>query len=190
MYNTKLGYDGTNVWTTNWIYPNWPRLVTHFFYYFNNLPWLTQDDNVFLGQPEKGTLPGFDKEYITVDMTFPEAPTVGKTVNDKFVLFIDPDTYLLQGYHYYIGYGTMLDYSNQPADKKAVGPNVRIIKNYINVEGLLMPSRYYTTNLKGDPIGGHHTVLNYSITKQLDEALIQIPPEGKIDKSSELRKTK
>ena len=74
-----LVYDGEEVWTTDWNKPNKPKMHTLFFFYFVNLPWVTQDDNVQLGAPERSKLPGFDKEFHAIRMSFRDRPSPGKT---------------------------------------------------------------------------------------------------------------
>lgn len=188
IIDAKLAYDGKNVWTLNWR-GNPPKMQSHFFYYFLNLPWLTQDDNVVLGEPGTGKLPGFDKEYITVKMTFSKVPIVGKTTKDSFELFIDPDSHILQGYVYYVGFGAILDQMKMPPEMEIFGPVVRVFQDYREFDGLLMPTRFYSTNPKGDPIYGHHAVTDYSFTKQFDKNLVKMPADAVIDKSSAKRQT-
>ena len=53
-------------------------------------------------------------------MTFTEKPAVGKTAQDSYKLYIDPDTYLLQGYEYIIGFGPMLDLMDVPDEAPIV----------------------------------------------------------------------
>jgi len=50
MDDAMIGYDGEKVWSTNWNKGNPPSSMVHFFYYFVNLPWLTQDDGVILSE--------------------------------------------------------------------------------------------------------------------------------------------
>ena len=51
--DAQLGFDGKEVWSQNWERSNPPSMMVHFFYYFVNLPWLTQDEGVVLGEPAK-----------------------------------------------------------------------------------------------------------------------------------------
>lgn len=190
IYNSKLVFDGQNTWTANWSIGNHPKFMVHFFYYFLNLPWLTQDKNVSLSEKGTGKLPGLEKDYLIVEMTFKEVPTVGKTQKDKFILYIDPQTYILQGYHYYISYGSMMDLMGLPANLETMGPVVRVFQNFTSVDGLLMPTRFYSTNPNGDPIYGHHVIINYSFKKEFENDWLIMPSDAKIDKSSPNRKSK
>jgi hypothetical protein len=183
----RLVYDGQETWTTNWQMGNPPRFMVHFFYYFLNLPWLTQDANVRLGEPGEGRLPGFDKTYLTVRMTFVEEPTVGKTALDAFNLYIDPDTYRLQGYEYTLGYGPMLDAYDLPPGQ-LLGPILRIHDTFTRVEGLLMPARFHTTSLDGSTTYGYHIITNYRFDQPFDPSRLQKPADAVIDTSTSKRK--
>src|SRR5262249_30226253 len=50
----RLCWDGTKAWSTNWRSPVPPRFLALLNYYFLDLPWLTQDPGVKLGEPGTG----------------------------------------------------------------------------------------------------------------------------------------
>lgn len=179
-----LVYDGEETWTTNWNRGNPPKMMVHFFYYFTSLPWLTQDDNVHLGEPGKGSLPGFDKEYVTIDMSFTEKPGVGKTERDLFKLYIDPDTYMLQGYEYSLGYGALLDLMGVP-EGELFGPMLRVHDAFTDVDGLLFPAQFHTMPTDGSTTYGNHVILNYSLTEPFDESRVAKPADAVVDMSSD-----
>ena len=138
-----LVFDGQETWTTNWRGGNPPRFMVHFFYYFVNLPWLTQDDNVLLGDVGHASLPGFDESFYTITMSFSEDPAEGKVAADTYKLYIHPETYRLQGYEYSIGYGAMLDLFGLP-DGELFGPMLRVHDSFTEVDGLIFPARMFT----------------------------------------------
>lgn len=183
----QLVFDGHETWTTNWKQDNPPRFMVHFFYYFLNLPWLTQDANVLLGEPGEGRLPGFDKTFHTVTMTFTEEPAVGKTAQDAFKLYIDPDTYWLQGYEYTLGYGPMLDAYNLPPGA-LLGPILRIHDAFTRIDGLLMPARFHTTSLDGSTTFGYHIITRYRFDQPFDTARLRKPDHAVVDTSTSRRK--
>jgi hypothetical protein len=119
-----------------------------FFFYFLNLPFLTQDPNVRLSDAGMGKLPGSDTEYIRVSMEFTEKPTVGKTAQDTFKLYIDPETYRLAAYEYVIGYGAMLDAMGIP-EGQMMPPMLRIHDKFTKIGGLVMPSEMHTMAADG-----------------------------------------
>lgn len=181
---STLVYDGHETWTTNWGNDNPPAFMATMFYYFLNLPWLSQDDGVVLGEVEEGSLPGFDKTYHVVSMTYNTAPTVGKTIHDFYRLFIDPDTYVLQGYEYGIGYGALLDAMGLPPEMDVMGPVLRIHDEMTWADGLLVPSRMHTMAPDGSTTWGHHALYNYSFSTPFDATRLQKPADAVVDTSS------
>ena len=183
----QLSYDGKQVWTVNWAQANPPKMQALFFYYFIGLPWLTQDPNIKLSQTGKGMLPGFEKEFITVTMTFKEKPAVGKTDKDSFKFYIDPDTHLLQGYEYVMGFGAMLDAMGMP-DGQLMGPMLRIHDKFTKVNGLTLPAEMHTMAPDGSMTYGHHVINNYSLSKPFDQKRMKKPSNAVVDNSSATRK--
>ena len=177
----QIGFDGNDVWTVNWNRANPPTMMVHFFYYFVNLPWLTQDDGVELGEPKPFTWPGLNKELIEVSMTFTEAPTVGKTGKDYFVLYIDPQTWQLFGYQYGIGYKPFLDMMNMPEGKDTFGPLWRLITSTTDVNGLVFPSAFRTMPEADERIVGNHVILNIDIGQPFDAEKAQKPANAVVD---------
>jgi len=176
-----LGYDGNEVWTQNWNRSNPPTMMVHFFYYFVNLPWLTQDEGVILGEPQTFTWPEINKELIEVSMTFSEAPGPGKTEKDYFVLYIDPDTWRLFGYQYGIGYQRFLDLVNMPEGQATFGPLWRIITKYSEVDGLVFPSAFRTMPEPNARIVGNHVILNIDTSSVFDLEKPKRPEGGMLD---------
>jgi hypothetical protein len=177
----QIGYDGKDVWSQNWKRGNPPTMMVHFFYYFVNLPWLTQDDGIVLGEPAKFTWPGHEKELIEVTMNFSEAPTVGKTAKDYFVLYIDPETWRLFGYQYGIGYKRFLDLVNMPEGQETFGPMWRLITKYSEVDGLLFPAAFRTMPEPDARIVGNHVILNIDASTPFDADKAKRPADGVVD---------
>ena len=168
--NARLGFDGENVWTENWNRGNPPEMMTHFFYYFVNLPWLTQDKGVQLGDPKTFTWPGLGLELLEVEMGFNSAPAFGKTADDYFVLYIDPGSKRLVGYQYAMGNPDLLRMMGVPKDRKVFGPMWRMITRYTEVDGLLFPSAFRTSPEPDGRIVGNHAILNIRTNVPFDEA--------------------
>jgi hypothetical protein len=174
----RLGYDGARVWTTDWAVDNMPEFMVHFFYYFVNLPWLSQDGGIRLGPVERVRLPGIPTDLLAVPWTFDSAPTVGKTARDSYRLFIEPESHLLRGYEYSIAYPPMIQAMGLPAGG-VMGPLLRIHDAFTEVGGLRFPSRFRTLSPDGKTTYGHHIVTNYSVTEPFDESRLA-PPAGAI----------
>lgn len=168
MDDAQIGYDGKQVWSRNWKRSNPPAMQVHMFYYFVNLPWLTQDDAVSLSKVSMYQWPGVDHELYEVKMTFGQARDVGKSVNDYFVLYIDPQSYRLVGYQYAMGYRPFLDLVGMPAERKIFGPLWRTIARYQEVDGLLFPAAFHTSPEVDERIVGNHVILNIDVSKPFE----------------------
>ena len=190
LHNATMASDGKQAWSVNWKAGNPPKSEALMFYYFLNLPWLTQDKNVELGAVEKIKHKGFKNEVYVIRFGFAEKPVIGKTKLDSYKLFIDSRSYLLLGYEYMIGYGGMLDLMELPADKKLFGPMFRIHDSFTNVGGLTYPNRMHTGNLDQTQTYGYHAIINYDLTADFDESKMKVPKNAVIDKSSDKRMPK
>ena len=180
MDDARIGFDGDQVWSVNWNRGNPSAFMVHFFYYFVNLPWLTQDDGVQLSEVSRFQWPGIDAELYEVRMTFDGAPTVGKSGKDFYVLYIHPETYRLVGYQYGNGYKPLVDLMNMPEGQDVFGPLWRIITQYEEVDGLLFPSAFRTMPEADERIVGNHVILNIDISKPFETWRAAIPPDAAV----------
>ena len=180
MDDARIGYDGENVWSVNWNRGNPSAFMVHFFYYFVNLPWLTQDDGVILSAPSRFAWPGTDKEFYEVRMTFSEAPGVGKSARDFFVLYIDPESYRLHGYQYGNGYKPLVDLMNMPEGQDVFGPLWRLITKYEEVDGLLFPAAFRTMPEADARVVGNHVILNIDVSQPFEVANSEQPEQAKL----------
>ncbi len=182
MDDALIGYDGDNVWSVNWKRGNPSPSMVHFFYYFVNLPWLTQDDGVILAEPARFTWPGSDDELYEVRMTFEKAPGIGKSKNGYFVLYINPDTYQLVGYQYGNGYKPLVDLMNMPEGQEVFGPLWRTITKYEEVDGLLFPAAFRTMPEADERIVGNHVILNIDVSTPFEHDKSERPEGAEIFK--------
>ena len=181
-----MARNGEEVWaSSNWAIGNYPKFMSYFFYYFLNLPWLTQDDIVQLSAPE--TADYKNEKVYKIKMTFSEKPAIGKTKRDWFTLYIDQESHRLVAYEYAMTYGAQMDIMGMPASAEFIGPVLRHIDEFVEVDGLLFPARMHTTDLGESQVYGHHALINYSITKAFDNALVVKPSDGVTDTSSDHR---
>ncbi|MBE1299392.1 MAG: hypothetical protein GJ680_05730 [Alteromonadaceae bacterium] len=182
LNDAQIAFDGTDVWSVNWRKSNPPTAMLYFFYYFVNLPWLTQEENVILSPvtmfewPESG-----GKQYYEVKMTFSEQPVIGKSPLDYFVLYIDPDSYLLAGYQYAIGNRAFLDSLGQPPERKLFGPLWRLITKYQTVDGLVFPAAFRTMPEANERIVGNHLIMNIDLNAKLTPEMLKRPANAIID---------
>lgn len=183
--DAKIIYDGNGYYGVNWKRGNPPKFTAHLAMYFANIPWLTQDDGVKLGEIRRRRVLDDSKEYITIKMTF--VSSAGEAPKDYYDLFIDPDTYLLQGFEYIMTYGALLDLMELPAEMDFMGPFVKKIESYTTVEGLIVPSKMITLGSKGEDYG-YHIYKNWSFSKAFNDELVKIPDNAIEDHSSSERK--
>lgn len=188
LHNAAMAYNGKETWSVDWKIGNPPKFEALFFYYFLNLPWITQDDNVSLSEAKKIKHNSFEREVYVIDMGFTEKPAIGKTKIDAYKLYIDSQSYLLVGYEYMIGYGYMLDLFGFPPGRKLFGPMFRINDSFTEVNGLIYPNRMHTGNTDQTQTYGHHVILNYDLGKKFDESKMKKPKNAIIDSSSHVRK--
>lgn len=190
IHGSTMAYDGKQTWGDKWKIGNPPKFEALFFYYFLNLPWLTQDDNVILGKAVKKKHKAFQNEVYVIDMSFTEKPAVGKTKKDTYKLYIDSKNHLLMGYEYTISYGYMLDLFKFPKGQDVFGPMFRVHQGFTKVGNLIYPTVMKTSNLDQSQTFGEHAIFNYSITKPFDSSKLIKPKGAVIDPTSHIRANK
>lgn len=177
-----LAYDGKNVWTENWGRGNPPGMMAFVSHFFLNLPWITQDDGVTLGEVRREAFPkgGPDtgKTYHVVQLKY-DPTTTGASEHEFYDLYIDPDTYLLKGVNYTVTYRPLMDIFRVPKEVKFMGPLFKYYESHTEVAGLTFPMRYDTYR-QGQPYG-IHTVENYAVDTPFDEARLVMPAGGVVD---------
>lgn len=180
MDDARIGYDGDDVWSVNWNKGNPSPSMVHFFYYFVNLPWLTQDNGVILAEPARFTWPGLADDLYEVRMTFEQAPGIGKSGNGYFVLYIHPESYRLVGYQYANGYKPLVDLMNMPEGHEVFGPLWRAITKYEEVGGLLFPVAFRTMPEADERIVGNHVILNIDVSTPFEHDKAERPDGAEI----------
>ena len=182
---SQVIYDGMGYYGVNWTRGNPPKFTAHLAMYFSNIPWLTQDEGVNLGEVRKRKMLDDPKEYFAVKMTFENS--VGESSDDYYDLFIDPDTYLLRGFEYIMTYGALLDQMELPSDVKFMGPFIKKIEGYDTIENLKLPNKLITIDLEGKDYGTHY-YNNWSFSKPFSDDLVKLPSNAVKDNSSSKRK--
>lgn len=112
---------------------------------------------------------------------------VGDASDDYYVIFIDPDTYMMRGAEFIVTYGAMLDLFGVPEDVTHLGPMFKIFEDYKTIDGLKVSTRYKTFTPDGT-LYGDHTVEQISFSKPFDESRMKMPEGAVIDQSSNKRK--
>ena len=175
----SIAFDGENAWSAGNLQgiSNAPARFTAWrdFYLFN-VPWLTQDAGVILGEPGKATIPNDAKEYITVPMNFEDG--TGDTSKDTYVLYIDPDTYRLKATEYGMTFKSML-----PEGADSSPHSVFVWEETTEVGGLLVPTKYNVYWKEGGALVTAGEVSNWSFDKAFDESRMKMPSDGTVDGS-------
>ncbi len=182
-HGATLAFDGKTTWSTGWSLGNPPKFMAQFFYWFVNLPWLTQHDHVALTGLDRATLPGDSTSFHRVHMTFLEHPSEVKSGLDTYTLYIDPESFLLRGYQYTVGFGRMLDIMGVPAGE-TFGPVLRIHDSFHSTGGLVFPERMHTTAPDGSETWGHHLITRQATTRPFLSDWMRRPPGAVIDLSA------
>ncbi len=172
----RLAWDGERAWSTNWEAPYPPRFMALLNYYFLNLPWLTQDGGVILGDPETAKLWDDPTEYVTIRMTF--EPGVGDTPDDYYVLYLNPTTHLLKACRYIVTYAGML-----PEGAESTPEHILVYDEFETVDGLTVPTRCSIYELNRTLFASNE-VLDWSFTKPFDASRV-VMPEGAVVDTSE-----
>ncbi|MFQ5348901.1 MAG: hypothetical protein ACE5EG_00500 [Thermoanaerobaculia bacterium] len=169
----QASWDGEKAWSLNWMSPAPPRFLALLNYYFANLPWLTQDDGVNLGEPGTARLWDDPTEYITVKMTF--GPGVGDTPDDYYVLYIHPETHRLHANEYIVTYRSIL-----PEGVTASDPKILVYDEYTEVDGLVVPA-HYTIYTPDGSVYATCVFTDWSFDEAWDEAWMEMPEGAVVD---------
>ena len=183
--DVQLASDGETVWTVGWEQPFPPRFVAQIGFYFLNLPWITQDDGVILGEVGRGTPPDSEAVHLTVPMSFAEG--IGDTPLDRYVLFIDVETSRLAAIEYHVSYGAMLDAAFLPPATKTMGPFFHVNEEFASVDGFVVPVTYSVYSGSGSrSMTGE--VSDWSFSRRFDPSKLEPPANAVIDTSNPARR--
>ena len=188
VVGSKLSYDGEKAWSVDWRVGNPPNHQHSVFFYYLNLPWLTQDDYVQLGEAELVDHKAFDKKVYKVHMSYTQSPVLGKSVKDTYDLYIDSESYLLVGYEYTVGYGPLLDIMGIPKDKEVFGPVFRKNTYFADYGGLKYAVLFSTHSTDLSAQYGDHVIYNIELDAPFDESRMKMPDNAVIDRGTDVRK--
>lgn len=174
-----LANTGDEIWTLDWKRGNPPTMMAGVSYFFINMVWITLDDAANLEQKKDTQVDNIEKgkSFHTVRLTFK-----GSSAYEYFDMYIDKDNYTLRGVKYTVTHKDLFKAFGLPVDTKFMGPLLKVYKEYIDVDGLKMTTRYDTYKPNGENYG-IHTVSDYSIEKEFDENKLKMPAEGVVFES-------
>ncbi|WP_462248711.1 hypothetical protein [Ekhidna sp.] len=187
LVGSKLSFDGEKVWSVDWRVANPPAHQQSVFFYYLNMPFLTQDDHVILGKSELVEHKAFDNKVYKVEMSYKKAPTVGKTERDSYILYIDSETYLLMGYEYSLTYGPILDAVGAPKGQDSFGPVLRKNNYFAEVNGLKFAVLFTSHDAAMTAQYGDHAIYNFELDVAFDESRMSPPANAVIDPAIDKR---
>lgn len=163
--------DQNQIWTVGWKRLNPPSMMSGVSYFFINMVWMTQDEAANLELREDAQVDAIEKGKVfkTVRLTFE-----GASEHEYFDMYIDPDTYVLRGVNYTVTHKGLFKAFGLPEDTKFMGPLLKVYKEYTEVNGLQLTTRYDTYTPNGQAYG-IHTVTDYDLTSAFDESLLKRP---------------
>lgn len=174
-----IAFDGKEAWSAGnlqGIAQAPARFTAWRNFYLFNIPWLTQDAGVTLGEPGKATLLDDTKEYITIRMAFKAG--AGDTHKDTYILYIDPGTYQLKAAEYGMTYKSML-----PEGVEETPRSVFVWEGTTTVDGFVALTNY-TVYWTGDgSVAVVGDVSNWSFKEAFDESRMTMPSDGTADQS-------
>ncbi len=144
-------------------------------YYFVNLPWLTMDPGVVLGDPGTGRLWDDPTEYVTIKMTF--EPGIGDAPDDYYMLYINPTTRLLKACRYIVTYAGVL-----PEGAESTPEHIFVFDEFETVDGLTVPTRCSIYELDRTLFASSE-ILDWSFSKTLDASRMIMPEGAVVDTS-------
>ncbi|MEM6815092.1 MAG: DUF6503 family protein [Bacteroidota bacterium] len=174
----KFGWDGTNAW----IYPDSvdlpinPRFWSITPYYFVGLPFVLADEGVILEELGK-------KEYngITYDLIKASYEKgIGDAPGDYYVIYINPETNLMEGLRYIVSYPGFFPAGNHSPEKF-----MEILDTQV-IDGIIMPTGYKTYWFKENEPAEHITnidVMEVSFVPGIENSYFDVPSGAKIQKS-------
>ncbi len=171
----RLAWDGERAWSESWNGPYPPRFMALLNYYFVNLPWLTMDPGVILGDPETGRLWDDPTEYVTIKMTF--EPGVGDAPDDHYVLYINPTTFLLKACRYIVTYAGVL-----PEGVESTPEHVLVYDEFDTVDDLTVPTRCSIYEFDRTLFASSE-ILDWSFSKPFDASRMVMPEGAVVDTS-------
>lgn len=170
--NARMAWDGERAWGVEWKGAP-PRFAARLNYYFLNLPWLTMDPGVMLGEPGIGRVFDDTTSYKTVMMTF--EPGTGDTPDDSFELYIHPVTHRLAACRYVMTYRAVL-----PPGVERAPDHMLVFEEHATVNGLVVPVRYTIHGMDRSVLAAC-TISDWAFDRPFDAAMVAMPAGAVVD---------
>lgn len=175
----RIAFDGQEAWSVGerkGLAAAPPRFTAWRNFYLLNIPFVIHDHGVYLSDLSEGKLPGQDKSYKTVKMTFGE--DTGDTPKDYYLLYIDPANYTLAALEYNMTFASML-----PQGMESLPTSLLTFEQYSEVNGFQMPVHYKVFFKEGNQFIIEGKVSNWNFSAPFDRTMMEMPANAKIDQS-------
>ncbi len=182
-----IAWDGSEVWSTDWVLGNPPKMMPYLVYYGLVAPWVAHDPNVTLDEPGREAIPGdSSRTYVTLTIRMPRDPSRPPTAG-YLKIFADPESYEMKALSYNVTYGPMLDIMGLPPGMAEMGPITHVYDEYAEVGGLRVPVKYHTVGPDGS-LAGTHDVKDWSFDQPFDEGRMRKPADAVVDDARDERR--
>ena len=171
----SIVWDGKRAWSTDWTNPTPPRFLALLNYYFVNLPWLTMDPGVKLADAGTDSLWSDPTPYRIVHMTF--MPGTGDTPDDRYRLYIDPESKRLKACAYTVTYRALL-----PDSVASTPEHILVYDEWTRADGLLVPAHYTIYSTDQDTLYTC-SIRDWSFQRPFDEGRMTMPDSAVVDET-------
>lgn len=169
---SQMVWDGTDAW----VYPDSlninPRFMATTGYYFQSIPFILADPGIRYEVLPPAMLDSV--EYHLLRATFDDG--IGDAPGDHYTLYIHPETHRVNALRYRSTFGR-----GRPAINESMSETLLYYKNYITVDGLVVPSWFegygFSEGAKGDKYYDAASS-EHSYSQPFDESRLIMPSSG------------
>lgn len=175
----RIAFDGNEAWSAGerrGLAAAPPRFTAWRNFYLLNIPFVIHDEGVYLSELSEASLPGNNKAYQTVKMTFGE--DTGDTPKDYYLLYIDPSTHRLAALEYNMTFASML-----PQGMESLPTSLLTFEEYARVDNFQMPVHYKVFFKEGNQFIIEGKVSDWNFSSPFDMTMMEKPANAQIDQS-------
>lgn len=175
----RIAFDGNEAWSAGerkGLAAAPPRFTAWRNFYLLNIPFVIHDDGVYLSELSEAKLPGNNKAFQTVKMTFGE--DTGDTPKDYYLLYIDPNSHTLAALEYNMTFASML-----PQGMESLPTSLLTFEEYSTVGNFQMPVHYKVFFKEGNQFIIEGKVSNWNFSAPFDNSMMEKPANAQIDQS-------
>lgn len=175
----RIAFDGKEAWSAGerkGLAAAPPRFTAWRNFYLLNIPFVIHDEGVYLSDLSEAKLPGTNKAFKTVKMTFGE--DTGDTPKDYYLLYINPDSNTLAALEYNMTFASML-----PNGMESLPTSLLTFEEYTSVNNFQMPVHYKVYFKEGNQFIIEGKVSNWNFNEAFDKTMMDKPADAQMDQS-------